>query len=295
LCKEGFAEVEIHLHHDNDTAEGLTRKIEEFKQKLLGHGLLSRAEDGAVRYGFIHGNWALDNSREDGRWCGVNNELEVLRDTGCYADFTFPSWPSETQTKKKNSIYYAKDTPLPKSHDTGVDVEIGKEALGDLMIIQGPLALNWKRRKWGIVPKMEYSEIALNNPPMADRIDLWVRQGIGVKGRPEWMFVKVYTHGLQDKNLTDEFFGQLDSMFSYLEKKYNDGVKYKLHYVTAREMFNIVKAGEAGEAGTPGEYRDYLLRRTWDVGRRTWEVGRRTWEVGRGTCNREKCERFRRV
>ena len=50
-------------------------------------------------------------------------------------------------------------------------------------------------------------------------------------------------------------------MFGYLEEKYNDGKDYKLHYVTAREMYNIVKAAEAGEPGEPGEYRDYLLEK----------------------------------
>ena len=41
----------------------------------------------------------------------VNNELEILRDTGCYADFTMPSAPHPTQTWKINSIYSASDRP----------------------------------------------------------------------------------------------------------------------------------------------------------------------------------------
>ncbi len=260
LCRWGFGEIEIHLHHDNDTAEGLRQKIEGFKKKLLRHNLLSRDEFGNVRYGFIHGNWSLDNSRSDGRWCGVNNELEVLRDTGCYADFTLPSAPSDTQTRKINSIYYAKDTPAPKSHDTGIDVEVGKMPYGDLMLIQGPLALNWRRRKFGLIPKLENSGITSDNPPTEDHVDLWIDQAIGVKRRPEWIFVKVYTHGAKDEHTKDEYFKQLDLMFGYLEEKYNDGSDYRLHYATAREMYNIVKAAEAGEAGNPGEYRDYVLR-----------------------------------
>jgi len=57
--------------------------------------------------------------------------------------------------------------------------------------------------------------------------------------------------------LEDEYFKHLSSMFEYLENKYNDGISYKLHYVTAREMYNIIKAAEAGENGDPGQYRDY--------------------------------------
>ncbi len=259
LCKQGFGEVEIHLHHDNDSAEGLKEKIEDFKLKLLNHDLLSQDKQGLIRYGFIHGNWALDNSRKDGRYCGVNKELEVLRDTGCYADFTLPSAPSDTQTAKINSIYYAKDTTGPKSHNAGVDVKAGREPSGDLMIIQGPLVLNWKRRKFGIFPKIENSGITLENPPTKNRIDLWVKQNICVIGKPEWIFIKVYTHGLQENNLTDGYFDNIDLMFSYLEEKYNNGIDFKLHYVTARQMYNIVKAAEAGCSGNPGVYRDFEI------------------------------------
>ena len=144
LCRAGYGDVEIHLHHDNDTAEGLRRKLEDFKKTLHEtHGLLHfNPETQQVEYGFIHGNWALDNSGANGRNCGVNNELTVLRETGCYADFTLPSAPETAQTQKINSIYYAADDPLrPKSHNDGVDVMAGGPPSGDLMLIQGPLAL----------------------------------------------------------------------------------------------------------------------------------------------------------
>ena len=48
-------------------------------------------------------------------------------------------------------------------------------------------------------------------------------------------------------------------MFDYLEAKYNDGEKYRLHYVTAREAFNIVRAAEDGKSGNPGDFRDYVI------------------------------------
>ena len=52
----------------------------------------------------------------------------------------------------------------------------------------------------------------------------------------------------------------MDKMFSYLENKYNNSIKYKLHYVTAREMYNLIKAAEAGDAGDPSLYRDFLIK-----------------------------------
>ena len=60
-------------------------------------------------FGFIHGNWALDNCRiEDGQnFCGVNDEITILQQEGCYADFTFPAWQCIAQPVQTNSIYYA--------------------------------------------------------------------------------------------------------------------------------------------------------------------------------------------
>ncbi len=241
FCRQGYGEVEIHLHHDNDTAENLRATLNDFKSKLAGHGFLSQG-----RYGFIHGNWALDNSRRDGRWCGVNNELQVLRETGCYADFTLPSAPSDCQTRTVNSIYYATDDPTrPKSHDTGPPVRVGGQATGDLMIVQGPLALNWGRRK------IENADVAGYSPATPDRVALWMKQRISVVGKPDWVFVKVHTHGCQERNFGAVLDGTLHEMLAKLP--------VKLQYVTAREVYNLVKAAEAGRTGEPGQYRDFIL------------------------------------
>ncbi len=264
LCQKGLGEIEIHLHHDNDTDEGFREKLKSFIDILHNdHGALSvDPATGLPSFAFIHGDWALDNSRRDGRMCGVNNELIVLHEMGCYADFTLPSAPSETQTKQINSIYYAADDPkLPKSHDTGVEVEVGVESSGDLMLIQGPLTFNCHSRKWGLIPRIENGDLRRSMPPTAHRVDLWVNCGIHVKGRPEWVFVKIHTHGTQEIDMPVLLGKESDDMFNHLEKKYNDGTNYVLHYVSAREMYNIAKAAEAGKSGNPNDFRDYLLSR----------------------------------
>ena len=48
-------------------------------------------------------------------------------------------------------------------------------------------------------------------------------------------------------------------MHEYLTTQYNDGTLYKLHYVTAREMYNIIKAAERGLTGDPSQYRDLII------------------------------------
>lgn len=262
LCRDGYGEIEIHLHHDNDTAEAFREKLVRFAGTLKNrHGMLS-TQGGKTVFAFIHGNWALDNSRKDGRWCGINNELVVLREAGCYADFTLPSAPSDTQTQQINSIYYATDDPCcPKSHNRGTAVKVGGAASGDLLIFQGPLALHWRHRKFGIWPRIENGDMAVCDIPVEERVDMWVRQHIHVLGRPEWIFIKVHTHGAIEQNADFLFGGELERLFGYLTRKYNDGSSHVLHFVSAREAYNIVKAAEAGENGNPDRYRDYLLPR----------------------------------
>ncbi len=264
LCRMGLGEIDIHLHHDNDTDAGLREKLRRFTRLLIDrHDALPRdPQTGQARWGFIHGNWALDNSHPKGTGCGVNNELIVLREEGCYADFTLPAAPDPCQTSTINRIYYATDDPQqPKSHDCGERVRVGGRAAGDLMIIQGPLGFRWSNRKAGIFPRIENGDVRTSCPPSEERIDAWVRTGIHVQGRPEWIVVKVHTHGTQERD-TDTLLGPLmDAAFGYLESRYNDGREWKLHYVSARETYNIVKAAEAGLDGDPGLYRDHVIPR----------------------------------
>lgn len=262
LCGEGYGEIEVHLHHDNDTEANFRTSVARFRDLLHArHGALPRdPASGELRFGFIHGNWCLDNSRADGRWCGINNELVLLRELGCYADFTLPSAPSDTQTRTVNAIYYATDDPLrPRSHDHGVPVRAGGQPSGDLMIVQGPLALNWAQRRAGIVPRIENSDVRAANPPTPSRVDAWVRAGIHVAGRPEWVFVKVHTHGTQERDMDTLLGDTMHAMHDHLERSYNDGSRYVLHYVSAREAYNIIKAAEAGKSGDPGAWRDFVL------------------------------------
>jgi hypothetical protein len=138
-------------------------------------------------------------------------------------------------------------TPIPRYADT------------PLLLITGPLALDWRRRKWGILPRLENGEISGRNWPTAERMDLWVKQHIHVQGRPDWVFAKVHTHGYMLSNREVLLGESMRRLHEYLSSQYNDGKEWFLHYVTAREMCNIVRAAEDGKAGNPGEFRDYEI------------------------------------
>ena len=254
LAYQGYGEVEFHLHHQGDTAETLTQKIKRSIQLSQMTGAFITAEKKPkTEYAFIHGMWALDNSR-GGKFCGVNNELEILRKTGCYADFTHSSWGTMNPIMT-NTLYYAKDDPKPKSYDHGKEVEVGGESWGDLLIFEGPSVISLEKGK----PRYDHGDVTMRDLPTPDRIDRWVRTAIHVKGRPEWIFVKVFTHGAIAHDHEALLGKWAETMYRTLEKKYNDGKKYRLHYATTREAYNILKAAEAGRSGNPNEYRDFLI------------------------------------
>lgn len=266
LTRGGWGEVEVHLHHRGDTAATLESKLALFRDRLRAvHGLLGSGGDGAPRYGFVHGNWALCNSRPDGDWCGVDDELGVLARTGCYADFTFPSAPSPTQPRMVNAIYYASDRAgQGRGHDRGVRVKAGAgcggvPGPGGLMLVQGPLGPSWGRRKWGVFPRLENGELTAVNPPTPERIRGWVGCRIGVRGRPDWIFVKVHTHGCSEAGMAAMLDGPMAAGHGVLKAMCAAREGWKLHYVTARELYNIVRAAEAGERGDPGRFRDYEI------------------------------------
>lgn len=262
LCRQGFGEVEIHMHHDHDTPESLHQRLLEFREIFAdGHGLLARhRQTGETAYGFIHGNWALCNSRPDGRWCGVNNELDILRETGCYADFTMPSAPHVTQTRKINSIYYAADRPgLPRSHDWGTDAGRSAPPDGSLLLIQGPLVLDWTRRKWGLLPRLENGCLQKSQPPEIRRVDCWLRARVQVPTRPDWFFVKLHAHGAIEEGQEVLLGEAMVHFHESLARRARENSRFHYHYVTAREMCNLARAAESGWQGSVADARDFLF------------------------------------
>lgn len=262
ICRLGFGETEVHLHHDNDNADNLRRTLLDYVNMLDSeHELVPRCNNtDKLKYGFIHGNWALDNSRPNGRWCGVNNEIEVLQETGCYADFTMPSAPDITQTRTINSIYYAvDDTERPKSHDVGVLGHAGVCNNEGLLCIQGPLGFNAQTRKYGIIPRIENGCLSADIPVTKARIKIWLQQHIHLSGRPDVIFIKLHTHGTQEK-IMDYFFNQngLDYLYTQLES-ICASPDYRLYYVSARQMYNVVKGLEIDPYASPVDLFDSEL------------------------------------
>jgi hypothetical protein len=247
----GFGEVEFHLHHGYDTEETFRTKLEAGLDWFNRAGAMLTAEpQPRRRFAYIAGNWSLDNGALDDSTSGCNTELGALRRAGCYADFTFPALGSPAQPRKTNAIYYATDCPKPKSYDWGTDVAVGHPPAGDLMLFQGPLVINWQTGKF------DNSGLECSCPPSPERLAPWLKANVHVRGRPEWVFVKAFTHGIQNKST---ILGPgMEDMLAAMVERWNRP-PFRLHFVTAREAYNIAKAAEAGLSGNPNEYLDYEI------------------------------------
>jgi hypothetical protein len=201
---EGLGEVEVHLHHgveQPDTAENLRQSLVEFRDTLAEkHKCLSRMNgSGMPMYAFVHGNLALANSC-GGRFCGVDNEMEILRETGCYADMTLPSAPDQSQVAMMNQIYVC-GLPMsePVPHRRGNSVASNGKQLGLPLIFTGPLVFNWTRRIKGLpVPRIDDGALTANQPLDAARFNRWRSANVTVAGKTDWVFVKLYCHGFFD-------------------------------------------------------------------------------------------------
>ncbi|MCP4848194.1 MAG: hypothetical protein GY899_09645 [Verrucomicrobiaceae bacterium] len=259
LCASTGCETEIHLHHNEDTPENLHETLIEGKAALSRHRLLSADNSGNVVFGFIHGNWALANCDPRGINCGVTEEIEILQQSGCYADFTMPSAPHPTQPKTINSIYYS-TTKTPRPLDNGKVSAVGQSNRQGLLMIQGPLALNWQKRKWGIFPRIENGSLTGANPPTSKRMRLWEKMNIQVSGQQHWTFIKLYTHGALPLNQKMLLGQPMAEFYHSISQETLSDKSPKLHYATAREMVNIIHAAEDGMTGNPSDYRDYRYR-----------------------------------
>jgi len=226
LVQEGIADVEVHIHHDGDTETRFCERMRGFVETLHSrHGFL-RLKQGKLQFAFIHGNWALDNSRPDGRWCGLNNEILLLQKLGCYADFTLPSAPHPTQTRVVNTVYWAVDDPLrPKSHDRGIPVCPGCPE-GDLLMVPGPLGFNFRGGRR--LPRLETGEIAWYDPPVLGRTRSWIRLAPRIGGD---IILKLFTHGAQTGNAEALLNGGLDALFEDLTAEC-ERQNLELHYAS---------------------------------------------------------------
>ena len=247
---KGYGDIEFHWHRGNISDEEFQRGVADAMKWFSSYGVavpITSDKRWETAFGYVAGNWDLDNGL--GRRDGESHEIDYLLNEGGYGDFTFPNSTS-AQPPFYSRLYYATDSPESKSYKTGETAAVGVDEEG-LLMFMGPTALDFKEMtvEFGTVEAWWYKNFQ-------SRVDNWFRNAPTVEGKPEWRFVKTYTHGVQSRDLftSGDFRRMLQKLLKYTED--ND---LRLHFVTAREAYNIVQAAEDGLKGNPYEYRNYEI------------------------------------
>jgi hypothetical protein len=187
--------------------------------------------------------------------------MQILADTGCYADFTLPSAPDRSQVPRLNDIYQC-GHPLTEArpHRSGPGLRIGDDPTLPV-IFTGPLVFDWTRRLRGLpVPRLEDGALAENYPLSLGRLNRWRNAHISIEGQPEWTFIKLYSHGFFEWD-QDAMIGEQMKRFMSEAMEFGEKTgQFKICFASAREAFNMVMAALDGKKGRPGDFRDYRLR-----------------------------------
>jgi hypothetical protein len=266
LCHNGWGELEVHLHHGfsrPDTSENTRRLLTEFRDRLAYRHHCLAVEEGSdqPRYAFVHGDFALANCA-GGRFCGVDSEMKILAETGCYADFTFPAAALHpAQIARINSLYECTlplDQRAPQRR--GKDLQVDRKPQIFPLMVEGPLIFDFKRSFRSGRPALESAAITRGRAMTLERLSAWKQARIHVRGRPDWLFIKLHCHGM-DPTQKEEVLGA--PMRKFLQELVEGAPERNetLHFVTAREMTNIILAACDGREGNPGDYRDYRFKR----------------------------------
>ncbi len=92
------------------------------------------------------------------------------------------------------------------------------------------------------------------------RLRRWRKANVTVKGRPEWVFVKLYCHGFFTHDQSASIGADAVKFFRKIIDHGERGGGYKTHFASAREAANMVFAAIDGKKGNPHEFRDYRLQ-----------------------------------
>ncbi len=213
----------------------------------------ARTIDAEIRLAVVR-----ERCENEHEWISLQRQIRALKDIGCYADMSFPDIGIRDQPVRINTICYMSSV----ASDPFVDrmaLRTGEVGIGDLVVIDGPLLIDWTDWRHRFGPLVEDGRLTPMNPPDPCRAGSWIRANVHVIGQPNWIFAKLKIAEVSNVASVRKFREWLDRTLTYLETMYRDNEAYRLHYVTAREMYNISKAAEAGRTGDAGAFRNYII------------------------------------
>ena len=115
------------------------------------------------------------------------------------------------------------------------------------------------------MPRLDDGALAQNYPLTLNRFDRWRNAGISVAGRPDWIFIKLYSHGFFDWDQDAMIGAQMRRFMTEVLELSEKTQEFSVYFASAREAFNMVMAAVDGRSGSPGTYRDYKLRQIMQI------------------------------
>jgi hypothetical protein len=102
-------------------------------------------------------------------------------------------------------------------------------------MIPGPIGIRWRDR---LLPRLETGELAANNVATPYRVKRWIDLAPRIGSD---VFVKLFTHGAQERNCAALLGGELENTFNLLvaEASRRDCA---VHFVSAWQMYLAIDA-----------------------------------------------------
>lgn len=248
MCFDGFGEIGIYIPPETNH-EAFHNKLKDSLQSISQFG-------GCV----IHDK---DKGRRNS--FGVigdenNSTIPFLPAEGCYADFTGP--PIEgIHGSYFSQIYHYLRYSENTSHIIDPSLSIYRESSSPLglMMIPGSVGINWFDWSNLFFPNFETGSVCRRTLPYSLRTRLWIRSAAALPGRPDWIVIKLFTRGCEPANEEILLGKYTHRIYKEFERFARGGHPCYLHYVSGRELYNIIRAAESGCSGNPHMMRDWQL------------------------------------
>ncbi len=251
-CRRGLGEIGYLITWDYSSEASMRDELKKALRRFNSHGWM-KTVGSEVRFAVVRERSSGERGEAD-----LRRQASVLSDLGCYADMSFPGARRSRPQSRVNTMFMVSSADSEPYNESD-ELRAGRLGKGGLLVIEGPFLIDWTDWRFTIRPYVEEGHLSQEAPPDPGRVDSWIRANVHVIGQPNWIFVKLMIDGLSDAASAQSLRHSLDQSLMYLEEVCNDDELYRLHYVTAREMYNVAMAAQALKSGNAGLFRDYLI------------------------------------
>ena len=259
-------EMHLHVHHEwwtrnhSDLDSEVSRLVNAHSTAALDDARLElffrlakqaiSREIGAPfeRWGFIHGNWALNAS--DPLICHVSNELAMIMRHGGFGDFTFPAGRSYCDPELRTP-FTCLPIDLPRAYD---DARADPRPIGDgTGVMRSDRFFIWNAPIRSVDVSLDYFSEPDRFATPERVVATWLRNSVSLGGR---LFIKTHAHSMnvqyrlrEPDGLIPHCYPDIVKVFECLERVC-DRAGVELRYQTVNEVVGFLAECDGGEGAT---------------------------------------------